>query len=210
MQVSLGTITIISLLASATKLLSASPDVPTPPWTGNQVYPGMLAIRIKIAYQHLIRLHSPKRSRHCHLLYIFQLLILNAADCQLNPGPKYPCGICGKAVRWSATIRSLACDDCDTWYHIKCMGMCTAVYDPLTQSQNSWHCCNCGIPKFNTSLFQDTHVLDQSSNPSLDDTQEHLNSDIDGPFNPTLTSGLSSPMPVGPFHTSPGDSHFAT
>jgi hypothetical protein len=48
-------------------------------------------------------------------VYIFALLTSNASDCHPNIGPitrrsvKYPSEICGKACKWSRTIRSIAC-----------------------------------------------------------------------------------------------------
>ena len=110
-------------------------------------------------------LRAPKKCIKGHLAYIFYILILNSSDCHPNPGPrtpKYPCGICGKAVRWSRTIRSVACNDCEIWFHKDCLGMSTAVYEPLEATDVSWYCCNCGIPNFHSSLFNETEI-DHSS-----------------------------------------------
>ena len=59
-----------------------------------------------------------KTGRHHHLLYLSFIIILQSADCELNPGPrtlKYPCLVCTKAVRWNR--RAIACDNCEGWYH---------------------------------------------------------------------------------------------
>ena len=51
-----------------------------------------------------------KTGRHHHLLYLSFIIILQSADCKLNPGPrtpKYPCLVCTKAVRWNH--RGIAC-----------------------------------------------------------------------------------------------------
>jgi hypothetical protein len=36
--------------------------------------------------------------------------------------------------------------------------MKTVIYEPLEQSNASWYCCNCGLPNFNTSLFEDFEI----------------------------------------------------
>ena len=33
--------------------------------------------------------------------------------------------------------------------------MNTAVYDALANTDISWYCCNCSLPNFSTSLFED-------------------------------------------------------
>ena len=43
-----------------------------------------------------------------------------------------------------------------------CLGMSTAVYEPLEATDVSWYCCNCGIPNFHSSLFNETEI-DHSS-----------------------------------------------
>jgi len=37
--------------------------------------------------------------RTCTLIY---LLLIQAADIEINPGPRYPCGICKKNVNWNS------------------------------------------------------------------------------------------------------------
>ena len=120
--------------------------------------------------QHHMLLRAPKRCMTGHLMYLFSLLILNASDCQPNPGPrtvKYPCGICGKACVWSRNVRSVACSNCDQWFHKNCLNMPTVLYEPLEQTDISWYCCGCGLPNFNTSLFEDFDISDPTcSTPS--------------------------------------------
>ena len=80
------------------------------------------------------------------LLYLSILLIAHSHDTEINPGPytpKYPCGVCLKAVKWSRTRKAVACDTCDTWYHIDCMGLSSDTYDKLNRSDVSWICTNC-------------------------------------------------------------------
>ena len=64
--------------------------------------------------------------------------------------PKYPCGVCEKAVKWSD--KGIACDACETWFHTRCIGMCDEIY--FSQAPDiSWNCFQCGIPNFSTTLF---------------------------------------------------------
>ena len=88
------------------------------------------------------------------ILYLSLLLLVNASDVELNPGPrtpKYPCQICSRAVTW------LLCDDRQQWYHADCMHMSTPVY--MSLNNVSWHCVNCGMPNFSTSLFESSLLI---------------------------------------------------
>ena len=120
-----------------------------------------------------------KKSHHLH--YLSVLLILQSADCELNPGPrtpKYPCMVCGKAVRWNQ--RAVACDNCEGWYHVDCMNMNSHVYSALTKSNTSWVCCSCGIPNFSTSLFESFDIDTSNHYESLSEqTTSSFCSDID-------------------------------
>ena len=85
-------------------------------------------------------------------ILLVSLLLLMSHDVEQNPGPrppKYPCGVCDRAVRWNQ--RGVACDSCDRWYHASCVAMPESVYAAL--SDTSWHCVNCGLPHFSSSLF---------------------------------------------------------
>ena len=147
-------------------------SAPGSKWEDLRFASNLVNIRQSVVHKHLF-LKQPKRPMKSHLSYIFGILLLISSDCHPNPGPrtpKYPCGICSKAVRWSKTVRSVACTECEVWYHIDCLGMATAVYEPLETTDVSWYCCNCGIPNFNTSLFTEFESLSTStttsSNPS--------------------------------------------
>ncbi|XP_030834551.1 uncharacterized protein LOC115921326 [Strongylocentrotus purpuratus] len=95
-------------------------------------------------------------------MYLTLLLLTNASDIELNPGPasKYPCQICARPVTWKQ--RGLACDDCDQWYHVECMHMSTPVYEALAYSNVPRQCASCGMPQFSTSLFN-SFVADTSN-----------------------------------------------
>ena len=58
------------------------------------------------------------------LLYICSLLLANSYAPEPNIGPcspKYPCGHCHKAVKW--TISGMMSKTCKMWYHSDRMGM---------------------------------------------------------------------------------------
>ena len=62
------------------------------------------------------------------------LILVQAGDLNPNPGPykpKFPCAICEKAARWDQ--RATCCDQCNSWYHVNCMGMSTFACCPLKQ-----------------------------------------------------------------------------
>ena len=108
--------------------------------------------------RNLVPLKSPKSA----LLYQAFLLLSNSQDIELNPGPvKYPCQICHKAVK--RTTPGVCCDNCDQLYHQDCMRMNFAVYASLVNAKISWHCVQCGMPNFSTSLFETTNYEDANS-----------------------------------------------
>jgi predicted RNA-binding Zn-ribbon protein involved in translation (DUF1610 family) len=56
-----------------------------------------------------------------YLLYICYILLLQASNIELNPGPNitiFPCNICGNEVDWDQ--KAVACDNCSDWYHTSC------------------------------------------------------------------------------------------
>jgi len=121
------------------------------------------------------------------------LLINLSADVQCNPGPispKFPCGVCSRAVTWSKKRKGIACDDCSTWFHVDCLNMCTAVYNPLTNESAEWTCATCGLPNFSSTLF-DTTLADDLTAP--DHSLNTTNSS--DPGSPVLAS---SPKPANP------------
>ena len=113
-----------------------------------------------------------------HLLYLSQLLLLRASDTELNPGPrsvKFPCGVCEQGCYWRQ--RAICCEDCETWYHAKCIGMPEAIYLPLTKSDESFTCFNCGVPNLSSRLF-DTVFANTESDCDLSSKSSIFSSDI--------------------------------
>ena len=96
-------------------------------------------------------------------------LLLLAGDVELNPGPcslRYPCGVCGKAVR--NNDRAVACDTCNIWYHTNCMVMNPHVFESLRDSDISWTCFSCGIPNFSSKLFESSSYSNLSDHNSFE------------------------------------------
>ena len=98
------------------------------------------------------------------------LLVINAHDIELNPGPykpKFPCQMCSKAVKWGQ--RGVRCDSCLGWYHTECMGMGTHTYEDLDGSRVLWICHSCGIPNYSAChMFTNSSIETYNSFSSLD------------------------------------------
>ena len=129
---------------------------------------------ISISYWHYtqgFKLSSKRGSYHV------LLSLLLSGQIESNPGPrspKYPCGECNKAVRWG---KSIACDQCDVWYHKDCLQMTSLNFE--AQADLSWICCKCALPN-SSSLF---------------DSFESRNSSIDSSDSPGRPAHQSSPVP---------------
>ena len=131
-----------------------------------------------------------RRCRMHALYYISLALILNASDTEMNPvprTPKYPCQICSKAVTWKQ--RGVACDDCEKWFHADCRHMSTPVYMALNNI--SWHCTNCGMPNFISSLFDSTIMGTHNSFSSLE-SSNISDTSVQSPGPPTSCSSPSN------------------
>lgn len=97
-------------------------------------------------------------------LYLPSHFLCIANDCHPNSGPrplKYPCQICRKACKWSKTVHSITCTNCELWYHTECMRKNTLIYFALDKTKASLYCNNCGLPNFQSSLFEYTAALIQ-------------------------------------------------
>lgn len=104
----------------------------------------------------------------------------------MPPKPKFPCGICDKAVTWKAP--AIACNNCGIWYHKNCVNISTAVFRALEESNAEWTCCSCGLPQFHSSFFESS---------ISDSTLDSVNS---GRESPVLgqPQACSTPLPDAP------------
>ena len=110
---------------------------------------------LTLSISHLVSTRKPSHlyaqhpSKTHNNLYICLLLFMH--DIELNPGPrspKFPCGICHKAV--TSNHCGVACDTCNIWHHTSCIHMSSNTYKSLHNI--SWHCTSCSIPQLTTSL----------------------------------------------------------
>ena len=65
----------------------------------------------------------------------FTALLILSGDIELNPGPRsvrYPCKECGRAC--TSNPESIQCDSCESWIHVKCLGMSPQVFGVLANS----------------------------------------------------------------------------
>ena len=121
-----------------------------------------------------------RRSPYGVLQYLSVLLIIQAGDIELNPGPagvricKFPCGMCHKAVRCDHRRPAICCDNCSIWYHKDCMNICSAVYASISKPEASWICYKCGVPNLSTSLFDSYRVDTSNSFQPLSDYSSEL------------------------------------
>ncbi|CAG2210856.1 unnamed protein product [Mytilus edulis] len=93
-------------------------------------------------------------------------LLLLSGDVSLNPGPvKFPCGTCEKGVRKNQ--RAIQCDDCNVWFHLKCIDLPLNEYELLGSTTDSWFCKICYLPDFSDSYFIDFNEESNAPNDSL-------------------------------------------
>eukprot|EP00794_Sanderia_malayensis_P002336 gene2336-2688_t len=125
-------------------------------------------VKAEVAFFHIMRtgkqdaIFGPKANASARRKFLLFMILLSG-DVNLNPGPrqvKYPCPICEKAVHWKQ--RGISCDNCMKWYHVKCLIMSTEVYEALANTSVEWICCNCGLPNFSSTLFNE--AIPESSN----------------------------------------------
>jgi hypothetical protein len=128
------------------------------PW--NSLTPSLNLCIQSIKITHLCRSAKPSK------LFLLLTLIL-AIDIHNNPGPiRFPCGICQKPV--ATNHRSIQCDECNFWVHIKCGGITPKTYENFMNKNNlSWECPSCSsnnLPDTSKPIADD---LDQQNSFSM-------------------------------------------
>jgi len=76
--------------------------------------------------------------------FYLKLLISLCGDIHLNPGPDFPCGVCGNVV--SVEDKAMCCDNCDMWIHILCDKYISEEhydYSVDNPSSDPWICSTC-------------------------------------------------------------------
>ena len=113
--------------------------------------------------------------------------ILLAGDVSENPGPAEDLyGLCSKICRRNQ--KAIQCDECDAWYHAKCMGMSNTEYANLCSPSTTWSCTNCLFPMAPDICTEDANA----SSADLQDTLEdhNIRSPIQCQILPKLLRGL--------------------
>ena len=77
-------------------------------------------------------------------------LVVLAGDVSLNPGPETDhCALCTKGCRKNQ--RAVQCDECDRWFHAKCINMNHHEYLDISALAAYRSCMDCLDPKTSTS-----------------------------------------------------------
>lgn len=134
--------------------------------------------------------------------WLFSLLIISG-NVESNPGPptmRYPCGVCSKPCRKNQ--KSIQCDTCETWIHEKCAHIDPHNWAILANTSISWHCLNCALPNYSSSLFNSFNQSAPSPNPFQ--ILNSLPEDHPPPSQPPLpTSDLTELQPPRKKHPPP-------
>ena len=122
---------------------------------------------------------------------ISSLLILLSGDVESNPGPgpKFPCGVCSRAVKLNQ--KGIQCDACDVWFHTKCDRLPDSEYMRLTNTEDPWYCSTCSLPPLSDSFFDTPDLndsLNDTGNSCIDDSDASLPPYFCVP--PTLSTSL--------------------
>ena len=101
-----------------------------------------------------------------------QKLLFVCGDISLNPGPiRYPCGVCNRPVAKNGSVaknhRTVLCEACYLWHHIKCESISPTEYASLSGDDNPWTCKNCTNFHFSESYFE----YDSEIEPSGEDIE---------------------------------------
>ena len=110
--------------------------------------------------------------------------------------PKYPCGICSKAVTWKSS--GVQCEGkCENLFHVECMGLTHSEYTAFGNSSIVWICNHCGahnISKTNLGIssLSSTHftqnTFDVRDNSNDIQHKHSSSSDPRSPGSPVLSS----------------------
>ena len=82
-------------------------------------------------------LHSFKSSKGTNLF----ILIILAGDIEMNPGPRFQCGLCKKYCK--ASDRLLECEECEKRFHASCSNLSDNELLRIESGDGAWYCTNC-------------------------------------------------------------------
>ena len=120
----------------------------------------------------------------------FNIPLTVSGDIESNPGPvKDPCGNCSRPGKCNQ--RSLLCEDCNKFWHQKCIPEMTIIqYTELISSTIDWFCPHCSI----TLPF--SSCSDTSSQDVFDVTQDLNSTQASGKDTSRVQSLGSPPLPI--------------
>ena len=70
---------------------------------------------------------------------LFNLIIL-AGDIEMNPGPRFQCGLCKNC---KASDRFLECEECEKRFHASCSNLGDDDLLRIESGDGAWYCTNC-------------------------------------------------------------------
>ena len=69
------------------------------------------------------------------------ILIILAGDIEMNPGPRFQCGLCKKYCK--ASDRLLECEECEKRFHASCSNLSDNELVRIESGDGAWYCTNC-------------------------------------------------------------------
>ena len=69
------------------------------------------------------------------------ILIILAGDIEMNPGPRFQCGLCKKYCK--ASDRLLECEECEKRFHASCSNLSDNELLRIESGDGAWYCTNC-------------------------------------------------------------------
>ena len=69
------------------------------------------------------------------------ILIILAEDIEMNPGPRFQCGLCKKYCK--ASDRLLECEECEKRFHASCSNLSDNELLRIESGDGAWYCTNC-------------------------------------------------------------------
>ena len=69
------------------------------------------------------------------------ILIILAGDIEMNPGPRFQCGLCKKYCK--ASDRLLECEECEKRFHASCSNLSDNELVRIESGDGAWFCTNC-------------------------------------------------------------------
>ena len=69
------------------------------------------------------------------------ILIILAGDIEMNPGPRFQCGLCKKYCK--ASDRLLECEECEKRFPASCSNLSDNEFLRIESGDGAWYCTNC-------------------------------------------------------------------